>query len=250
MILNKKITGIIPARYNSFRFPGKPLIELLGKPMVLWVAELSAKVLGRENLFIATDDNRIKKVVEIAGFNVVMTSSTHPTGTDRLAEVARKIKSDIYINIQGDEPTINPDILMKVVEKKINNPNSVICAMTKLDSREDPNNINIPKVIVNENMDMVYMSRLGIPGFKNEVNKPKSYYKQVCVYAFNREQLISFGDFGRKSKLEGCEDIEILRFLDLNTSIKMVEVDGISYAVDVKEDINIVTNRLKEIHKK
>ena len=95
MILNKKITGIIPARYNSFRFPGKPLIELLGKPMVLWVAELSAKVLGRENLFIATDDNRIKKVVETAGFNVVMTSSTHPTGTDRLAEVARKIKSDI-----------------------------------------------------------------------------------------------------------------------------------------------------------
>ena len=139
---------------------------------------------------------------------------------------------------------------MKVAEEKIKNPNSIICAMAKLDSTEDPNNINIPKVIVNENMDLVYMSRLAIPGYKNKANKPQNYYKQVCVYAFNQDQLFSFGDFGRKSKLEECEDIEILRFLDLKTSIKMVKVEGISYAIDVKEDIDIVNNRLKEIHKK
>ena len=247
--MTKKIIGIIPARYNSSRFPGKPLINLLGKPMVLWVAELSSKALGRENIFIATDDETIKNVVETAGFNVVMTSNTHPTGTDRLAEVARKIKSDIYVNIQGDEPTINPNFITKVVEKKINNPDSIICAMSKLNSSDDAHNINIPKVIVNEDMDMVYMSRLAIPGFKNEINKPNYYYKQVCIYGFNREQLFSFSDFGRKSELEKCEDIELLRFLDLNTSIKMVEVEGISYAVDVKEDIDIVTNRLTEIHK-
>ncbi len=245
----KRIVGIIPARYNSSRFPGKPLIKLLGKPMVLWVAELSSKALGRENLFIATDDERIKNTVEAAGFKVVMTSNSLPTGTDRLAEVARNIKSDIYINIQGDEPTIDPNFITKVVEKKINNPESVICAMSKLNSSDDVFNVNIPKVIVNENTDMVYMSRLAIPGFKNEVNKPKFYYKQVCIYAFNRKQLLSFSDFGRKSKLEKCEDIELLRFLDLKTSIKMVEVEGISYAIDVKEDIDIVTKRLIEIHK-
>ena len=247
--MSKKIIGIIPARYNSSRFPGKPLIKLLGKPMVLWVAELSSKALGRENLFIATDDERIKNTVEAAGFKVVMTSNSLPTGTDRLAEVARNIKSDIYINIQGDEPTIDPNFITKVVEKKINNPESVICAMSKLNSSDDVFNVNIPKVIVNENTDMVYMSRLAIPGFKNEVNKPKFYYKQVCIYAFNRKQLLSFSDFGRKSKLEKCEDIELLRFLDLKTSIKMVEVEGISYAIDVKEDIDIVTKRLIEIHK-
>ena len=248
--MTKKIIGVIPARYKSSRFPGKPLAKLLGKPMVLWVAELSGKALGNENVFIATEDERIKKVVEDAGFNVVMTSDTHPTGTDRLVEVARKIKSDIYINIQGDEPTLDPNVILKVAEEKINNKNSIICAMAKLDSTEDPNNINIPKVIVNENMDLVYMSRLAIPGYKNKVNKPQNYYKQVCVYAFNQDQLLSFGDFGRKSKLEECEDIEILRFLDLKTSIKMVKVEGISYAIDVKEDIDIVNNRLKEIHKK
>ena len=247
--MTKKIIGIIPARYNSSRFPGKPLINLLGKPMVLWVAELSSKALGSENLFIATDDERIKNTVETAGYNVVMTSNIHPTGTDRLAEVARKIKSDIYINIQGDEPTINPNFITKVAQKKINNPDSIICAMSKLNSSDDVFNVNIPKVIVNENMDMVYMSRLAIPGFKNEINKPKFYYKQVCIYAFNREQLFSFSDFGRKSKLEKFEDIELLRFLDLKTSIKMVEVEGSSYAIDVKEDIDIVTNRLIEIHK-
>ena len=245
----KRIVGIIPARYNSSRFPGKPLIKILGKPMILWVAELSSKALGRENLFIATDDERIKNTVEAAGFKVVMTSNSLPTGTDRLAEVARNIKSDIYINIQGDEPTIDPNFITKVVEKKINNPESVICAMSKLNSSDDVFNVNIPKVIVNENTDMVYMSRLAIPGFKNEVNKPKFYYKQVCIYAFNRKQLFSFSDFGRKSKLEKCEDIELLRFLDLKTSIKMVEVEGISYAIDVKEDIDIVTKRLIEIHK-
>ena len=106
--MTKKIIGIIPARYNSSRFPGKPLINLLGKPMIIWVAELSSKALGRENLFIATDDERIKNVVETAGYNVVMTSNIHPTGTDRLAEVARKIKSDIYINIQGMNQLLIP----------------------------------------------------------------------------------------------------------------------------------------------
>ena len=116
--MSKKIIGIIPARYNSSRFPGKPLIKILGKPMILWVAELSSKALGRENLFIATDDERIKNTVEAAGFKVVMTSNSLPTGTDRLAEVARNIKSDIYINIQGDEPTIDPNFITKVVEKK------------------------------------------------------------------------------------------------------------------------------------
>ena len=248
--MTKKIIGIIPARFKSSRFPGKPLVKLLGKPMIIWVAELASIALGKENIVIATDDFRIVKVVEDAGYQSIMTSQKHLTGTDRLVEVAKKIKSDIYINIQGDEPTVDPNVILKVAEEKINNPNSIICAMAKLDSTEDPNNINIPKVIVNENMDLVYMSRLAIPGFKNNANKPNNYYKQVCVYAFNRDQLLSFGDFGRKSKLEECEDIEILRFLDLKTSIKMIKVEGISYAIDVKEDIDIVNNRLKEIHKK
>ena len=93
------------------------------------------------------------------------------------------------------------------------------------------------------------MSRLGVPGFKNIENKPINYYKQICIYAFSRDQLLKFGNYGRKSKLETHEDIEILRFLDLSIPVKMLEVDGNSYAVDVKGDIKLVENRLKEIHK-
>ena len=95
---------IIPARYKSSRFPGKPLINLLGKPMVLWVAELSARAVGKENVYIATDDKRISKVVVDASFNTIMTSDKCFTGTDRLAEAAKQISADIYINVQGDEP--------------------------------------------------------------------------------------------------------------------------------------------------
>tara|TARA_B110000046_G_C13019513_1_gene410369 strand:+ start:451 stop:1203 length:753 start_codon:yes stop_codon:yes gene_type:complete len=249
MIMTKKIIGIIPARYKSSRFPGKPLVKLLGKPMVLWVAELSGKALGNENIFVATDDERIKKVVEDAGFRVVMTSDSHSTGTDRLSEVAKKIPADIYINIQGDEPTINPEMIQAVADMKLNNNSFVINAMAKLNTDEDPDNVNIPKVITAENNEMVYMSRLAVPGFKSHENKPNTYYKQVCIYAFNREQLLKFGDFGRKSTLESSEDIEILRYLDLGVRVKMLEVEGNSYAVDVEGDIAVVEKRLKEIHK-
>lgn len=247
--MDKKIIGIIPARYKSSRFPGKPLFELLGKPMILWVAELSGKALGNENVFVATEDERIKKVVEEAGFNVVMTSDTHLTGTDRLSEVARNMPADIYINIQGDEPAINPEVILKVADMKLKNDSFVINAMAKLNADEDPDNVNIPKVITAEDSEMVYMSRLAVPGFKSHENKPDTYYKQVCIYAFNREQLLKFGSFGRKSRLESSEDIEILRYLDLGVKVKMVEVEGNTYAVDVEEDITLVEKRLKEIHK-
>jgi len=247
--MDKKIIGIIPARYKSTRFPGKPLVKLLGKPMIIWVAELSSKALGKENVFVATEDSRIKDIVEKAGFNVIMTSDKHPTGTDRLSEVAEKVKADIYINIQGDEPTVNPEVIIQVAKKKLENPDCIVNAMAKLSSNEDPHNINIPKVMVNEKNMLVYMSRLAIPGFKSAENKPAHYYKQVCIYAFSRDQLLKFGDFGRKSTLEKSEDIEILRYLDLDIPIKMIEVDANSYAIDVKEDIDLVENRLKEIHK-
>src|SRR5690606_27506517 len=99
---------IIPARFASSRYPGKPLVPLLGKPMILWVAELSAKAVGLENVYIATEDNRIAEVVVAAGFQAVMTSGRALTGTDRLAEAAEQIEADIFINVQGDEPLVNP----------------------------------------------------------------------------------------------------------------------------------------------
>ncbi len=240
-----RIVGIIPARYESSRFPGKPLVQLLGKPMILYVAEIVACALGKKNSWVATDDQRIADVVKNAGFNVAMTSETALTGTDRVWEAAKLIEADIYVNIQGDEPLLNPADIDLIVAEKKKRGRGIVNGMCRLLAHEDPSNINIPKVITTENNRMVYMSRAPIPGFKSYCNKPEYYMKQVCIYAFTYAELEIFGKFGRKSTLEKHEDIEILRYQDLATPVYMVETDGTSLAVDIPEDVPIVEEVLR-----
>lgn len=235
-----KIIGVIPARYKSSRFPGKPLVKLLGKPMIIWVCELVEKALGKENTWVATDDERIKHVVVEYGYQVIITSPNCLTGTDRLAEVASKIDADYYVNIQGDEPLLDPDDILNIIEVKKRNPNFVVNGMKALTAGEDPNNINIPKVLVNKDNSLIYMSRLPLPGIKEESKGNPVFYKQVCIYAFNKQELKSFASMNKKALFEHYEDIEILRFFDLGIPIKMVETKGNSLAVDIPEDVAIV----------
>jgi len=236
---------VIPARFKSSRFPGKPLAPILGKPMILWVAELSAKAVEKKFVYVATDDQRIADVVEQAGYQVVMTSENALTGTDRLAEVAGKVEADIYINVQGDEPLVDPEDIINVINAKKSFPREVVNGYCPLGSDEDPNNVNIPKVIFTEDKKLIYMSRHALPGFKDEKNAPSVYYKQVCIYAFNRQQLMQFGQFGRKSLLENAEDIEILRFLEWGQTIRMVETKPGSLAVDVSGDVPNIEEALR-----
>ncbi len=238
---------VIPARFKSSRFPGKPLVPLLGKPMILWVAELSEKAVGKEFVYVATDDERIANVVKQAGYQVVMTSDEALTGTDRLAEVAGKVEADIYINVQGDEPLVDPEDIIKVIKAKKSYPQEVINGYCPLDRNEDPSNINIPKVVFTEEKKMVYMSRQALPGFKDDKNAPGLYYKQVCIYAFSREELLRYGQFGRKSVLENSEDIEILRFLEWGKTIRMVETSPGSLAVDLSSDVPKVEAALRRV---
>ena len=240
-----RVIIVIPARYRSSRFPGKPLVKLLGKPMIIWVAELSSKAVGKENVYIATDDSKIQKTVIQMGYNVVMTSKNCLTGTDRLAEVAKKIEADIYINVQGDEPLVDPTDIQKVIDLKKQYPNDVINGYTKMEKDEDPQSLSKPKIIFTEDKRMVYISRQPLPGFKDPKYTSKVYYKQVCIYAFNREELLTFGNFGRKSKLEESEDIEIIRFLEWGKTIRLVETQPKSLAVDVPEDVKNVEDILK-----
>jgi len=235
---------VIPARYKSSRFPGKPLTPLLGKPMILWVAELCTKALAKQDVYIATEDQRIADVVEEAGFNAIMTSDEALTGTDRLAEAAESIKADIYLNVQGDEPLLNPEDILKVLALKKRYPTEIINGYCPIGPEEDPSSINIPKVIFTEDHRLIYMSRLALPGFKSEEKKPENYYKQVCIYGFSREELLTYGNFGRKSNLEQSEDIEILRFLEWGSTIRMVETTPGSLAVDVPGDVPIVEQEL------
>ena len=241
-----KIVGVIPARYRSSRFPGKPLILIDGVPMIIRVARIVEKALGLQNTYIATDDLRIHEVVESNGYNAIMTSQNCLTGTDRLWDFAKKVKADIYINIQGDEPLLNPLDIIKIAEVKAKFNDYVVNGMCEI-INEDENDRNIPKVLVNKNNRLIYMSRLPIPAIKSLDSDTPTYFKQVCIYGFNYNDLQMFGQNDRKAYYEKFEDIEILRFFDLNIPIMMVKTSGSSLAVDIPSDVDKVENYLKNI---
>ena len=245
-----KILIVIPARFKSSRFPGKPLAKIKNKEMIIWVAQICKNIIGNSNIIVATDDLRIKKVVNNYGFKAIMTSKNCSTGTDRVAEVSKKIKADIYINVQGDEPTIKAKDIKKIISAKIKFPNHVVCGYTNLLENEKPTDINIPKVLINSNRDLIYMSRLPLPGKKNlKQNTKIKYFKQVCIYAFNKDELKKFKNFKKKSVIEIAEDIEILRFFEINKKIKMIKTTNNSIAVDQKKDIKKVEKYLKNAKK-
>lgn len=240
-----KACVIIPARFNSSRFPGKPLIKLCGKEMILWVAEICSKAVDISNVFIATDDNRISNLVSKNGFQAILTSPDLLTGTDRVAEASKNLDYEIYVNVQGDEPLIDPIDILKAIELKSNYPESVINSYCSIPLNENPNNLNIPKVVMKENNDLIYISRAKIPKSKNN-DEDQIYKKQVCIYSYNNSDLDKFLSYGRKSRTEKIEDIEILRFFELNINIKMFEASKSSLAIDVPEDVKRVENALRK----
>ena len=176
-----------------------------------------------------------------------MTSKTALTGTDRLAEAAEMIDYDIYVNVQGDEPLVNPDDIRRCVELKAASPELIANGFAWMGEEEDPHNVNIPKVITTEDEVMVYMSRVALPGFKDPRMAPERYKKQVCIYGFSREELAAFRAFGRKGTLEACEDIEILRFQELGRRIVMYETSPGTMAVDVPGDVAPVEAALRRL---
>ena len=240
-----KVAIIVPARFGSSRYEGKPLIKINKVPLVIRVVRKCTKALNKKNVFVATDDKRISKVVKEYGFNYIMTSKKNLTGTDRVAEASKKINADIIINVQGDEPLINPKDILKVIDQKKKKINHVVCAYCELRGDENPNRRTIPKVVFNEKNELLYISRSPVPVTKNKKNKIR-YFKQVCIYAFTKNELKFFKGFKRKSKIEKIEDIEILRFFEVNKKIKLVKVSNSSVAVDEPSDKKKVERILNE----
>lgn len=236
---------IIPARYQSSRFPGKPLMKILNKELILWAVEISNSVVGKKNTYVATDSSLIKNFLKKNKINYVMTSKNCLTGTDRVAEAAKKIKSDIYINLQGDEPLVKKSDVQKIINQKIKNYNNVICGYSSLMKNENPKNINIPKILFNKNKKLIYASRLPIPGNKKRTGQCL-FFKQVCVYAFNSNELKKFKNCKKKTYYETQEDIELLRFFDLDIDIKMQKMSSSSMAVDVRSDIKKIEKYLND----
>ncbi len=231
---NLKIVLIIPARYASSRLPAKPLIDLCGKSMIERTYYQCCLVMDKDDIYVATDDVRIQTHCKALNIKVIMTPENCLTGTDRVYEASKKIPADIYINVQGDEPIIDPENIKTVIDSSLKNPESIINAMSVIKADEF-HSTSIPKVVTRLDNRLLYMSRAGIPTTKStEFIQAK---KQTCIYAFPKKSLLDFAKQTRKTPLENIEDIEILRFLELGYEVKMVDVPNNSMAVDVPEDV-------------
>jgi 3-deoxy-D-manno-octulosonate cytidylyltransferase len=243
--MNLKIIGVIPARYKSSRFEGKPLCIIKGVPMIKRTYEQAKKSKLLDRLVVATDSTEIKNYCESEGIPVVMTSENCLTGTDRIAEVSKTEHYDLYVNIQGDEPIIDPKSIDEIVEEfqKYGDKYVAYNLYKIIDDISEINSNTIIKTIVNEKDELMYMSRLGIPF--NKSDKDAIYKKQVCVYGFTKQALKLFASRS-KTLNEQYEDIEILRFLDMGYKVKMRETKVDSIAVDIPKDVKKVEKFLDE----
>ena len=238
---------VIPARYESTRLPGKPLINLEGKSMILRTYEQCIKAIDANLVYVATDSEHIKSHCEENNIQVVMTSSTCLTGTDRIAEFAKKVDAKTYINVQGDEPLMNPEDITKVLKIAKQYPNEIINGYAPISSKEQYTSLTIPKLVFRPDGRLLYMSRSPIPGNKNA--DFRKAWRQICVYAFPKNTLFEFASLKDKTSLENEEDIEILRFLELGHEVRMIELSSNSIAVDTPEDAEKVRGILKNTNK-
>lgn len=212
--------------------------------MILHVCERSAEAVGRDGVFVATDSDEIAGVVKGAGFEAVIIDSPCEMGTDRVAEAARRLGFQKAINVQGDEPLIDPQLITDV-GITLTESGDVVNAFTQMQFEENVLSRSIPKVVLSEAGFLIYCSRAAIPSGKGDVQDAGWFLKQVCVYGFSIEHLEIFGTGRLKSPNEQREDIEILRFLDAGIPVRMVRATGpLSVAVDHPEDIDVVTRIL------
>lgn len=234
---------IIPARYESSRLRGKPLVDLDGLPMIVRTWRQCAKAVASSSIYVATDDVRIEAICGEHGIQSIMTSPECLTGTDRVAECARKLEAEVFINVQGDEPVFNPADLLKLIDAAHQFPGEVLNGVCEINDEAHFRSGSIPKVVVRQDGRLLYMSRAPIPS-----NKRHSYVKawrQVCAYVFPRKALQAFVSQRSKTPLEQIEDIEILRFLELGLDVRMVTLSEDSIAVDTPEDIETVLDAIR-----
>lgn len=238
-----KILGIIPSRYASTRFPGKPLVEIQGKSMIQRVYEQAKKASSLSEVLVATDDERISKHVIDFGGKVILTSSSHQSGTDRCAEVINKINDayDVVINIQGDEPFINPEQINQLCAC-FDNQNTQIATLIKKITADELFNENKPKVIKSVDDFAIYFSRHPIPFFrgveKENWLKEHTYYKHIGIYGYTTETLKKITQLPL-SLLEKAEGLEQLRWLENGYKIKVAETNLEANSVDTPEDLKI-----------
>jgi len=232
------IVAVIPSRFASTRLPGKPLVDICGKPMVQHVYERVRQVELFDEVLVATDDQRIFDVVEAFGGKAVMTSVDCPSGTDRLIEVAQAHPADIYVNIQGDEPLIEPEVVEKLARVMLDDPDLQMGTLCYPITAEQAQNPNIVKVVRAHNNNALYFSRSPIPFARSGGIAPE-YFGHLGMYAYRRDFLMSFGKLPY-SKLENTEKLEQLRVLEAGIAIRCLTVQAMAPGVDTPEDLEEV----------
>jgi len=247
-----KLIIVIPARKGSTRFPSKVIHPILGKPLVLWAVEGAMQCSWADDVIVATDDVEVKSAVESAGFKAVMTRADHPSGTDRVWEVAREIDCDWVLNLQGDEPLITGDVLDSLAVEVMNDRGSeieIVSLVRPLPPSEvrDPNRV---KVVIDKTMNALYFSRAPIPHVKarpsdklNEMQAPE-YLLHVGLYLYRRDILEKFVSLPQ-SHLEKCEGLEQLRALENGIRIRCVKTDREFLGVDTPADVIRVETALR-----
>jgi len=231
-----KVLGVIPARYDSTRFPGKPLALLCGKPLVQWVWERACRATMIDRVVVATDDERIRSAVESFGGEVCMTAPSHPSGTDRVAEVAERFQCDFVVNIQGDEPLLDPRMLEQAVRALVDGSSYDVATLCKrIESRTEIEASSVVKVVKRYGGEALYFSRHPIP-FNRDGRTEPHYFKHVGLYVFRKESLRKIVRLP-VSPLEDAEKLEQLRVLENGFRILVEETEFDSIGVDTPEDL-------------
>lgn len=241
-----KIICVIPARYASSRFPGKPLADINGSPMIAWVYHRAKSAREFNEVIVATDDDKIFECVEGFGGKVIMTPQDLPSGTDRVAYISKSLDVDIVVNLQGDEPLISPEILRQICKVFEDKDVYMATPVKRVTNSADLNNKNAAWVVKDINNNALYFSRAVIPTIHKNENvsewlKQSNYYKHIGIYAYRKEFLQKLTKLPRIG-LEKAEDLEQLRVLENGYKIRCVETEYQSINVDVPEDI-------KKVHK-
>jgi len=249
------IIAVIPARYGSTRFPGKALVDIKGKPMIQWVYERTKRSKLIDRVIVATDDDRILGAVTSFGGEAMMTSSDHATGTDRIAEVAKSLDCHIVVNVQGDEPLIQPAMIDEAVMPLMQDasiPMGTLCR--KIEDREEAFDPNVVKVVFDKNGFALYFSRAPIPWDRDRWAGKSSLkefifegplYKHIGLYVFRRSFLLDYAHLPQTT-LEAVEKLEQLRVLENGYKIKTVITRHESFGVDIPDDLGKILKRLEE----
>jgi len=247
-----RVTAIIPARYASTRFPGKPLADILGKPMIQWVCERTARASGINRVVVATDDQRIADAVRAFGGDVEMTRPDHPTGTDRLAEVAARIETDLVVNVQGDEPLIDPKMIEQALAPMKKNRGipmgTLKCPLTSLEEFGNP---NVVKVVTDRQGFALYFSRSPIPHARDlGALLPADLtglncFKHVGLYVYRKDFLLTYPKLA-VTPLENLEKLEQLRALEHGFRIRVAETALPTQGVDTPADLQRVVELLRD----